>query len=462
MRNGWILRATCLGASYAEDMDPTTSLDGSWALLVAGLVGVAVGLAAAFAFRTSERTQQEVPEQPRPTLDEGVLRVLAVVRSAVIVLGLHDDVVRASAAAYALGLVRADQLVHPEIRELVSQVRRDGTVVDEEIEVTRGPLGKGRLVLAVRVAHLTNDDLVIFADDRTEARRIEEVRQDFAVNVSHELKTPVGAISLLAETLEDAAGDPQAVRHFARSTRLEAQRLAELVHDIIELSRLQGAGALIQPVAVDVDAVLTEAVDRARTVAAASEHTIVVPPPSGAVVHGDHDLLVTAVRNLVDNAVAYSPRGSSVRIGVRVVDGIVEIAVVDQGMGIPAEQRERIFERFFRVDAARSRDTGGTGLGLSIVKHVAIDHGGEVVVWSEEGRGSTFTLRIPQASATDDVRQDGAGGAENQEPPSSDGPTRGGADPGDLGLAGLYSRDRPAQLLSVLRRPFLPRKPSTI
>jgi len=380
-------------------VDTTTGLSSGWALLVAGLVGVAVGLAAAFAFRVSERAQQQVPEQPRPVLDEGVLRVLAVVRSAVIVLGPRDQVVRASAAAYALGLVRADQLVHAEVRALVGQVRREGTIVDEEVEVARGPLGKGRLVLAVRVAHLTNDDLVIFADDRTEARRIEEVRQDFAVNVSHELKTPVGAISLLAETLEDAADDPQAVRHFARSTRLEAQRLAELVHDIIELSRLQGAGALIQPVVVRVDDVVTEAVDRARTVAAASEHEIVLPPASGAVVHGDHDLLVTAVRNLVDNAVAYSPRGSAVRLGVREVDGIVEIAVVDQGMGIPAAQRERIFERFFRVDAARSRDTGGTGLGLSIVKHVALDHGGEVVVWSEEGRGSTFTLRIPAAAA---------------------------------------------------------------
>ena len=368
-------------------------------LLIAGLVGLVVGLGAAAAFRLSERSLHEVPEPQRApgSLDDGVLRVLAVVRSAVIVLGPDGRVVQASAPAYALGLVRDDRLQHGEISDLVAEVRRDESVLDDEIEVVGGSVGTRRLVLSVRVTHLTNEHVVVFADDRTEARRLEEVRQDFAVNVSHELKTPVGAIGLLAETLEDAADDPEAVRHFARSTRREAERLADLVHDVIELSRLQGAVALggLEPVAVE--AVVADAVDRAQTVAAASEHEITVQVPPGLTVTGDHDLLVTAVRNLVDNAVAYSPAGRPVVVSARSQGGVVEIAVADQGVGIPADQRERIFERFYRVDAARSRDTGGTGLGLSIVKHVAIDHGGEVVVRSREGEGSTFTLRLPRS-----------------------------------------------------------------
>lgn len=370
------------------------------------MIGLVVGVGSSVAFRHSERARyhQGVAVDAsaggplEPVLDDGIVRVLAVVRSAVIVLASDDDVVRASAAAYALGLVRGDALVHERLREMVHEVRRTGDILDEELHLPRGPSGGGRLVVAVRVAHLTNDFVVVFADDRTQARRIEEIRQDFAVNVSHELKTPVGAISLLAETLEDAADDPVAVRRFAGRTRQEAQRLAALVHDIIELSRLQGAAAALEATVVSVDDVVHDAVDRARTVANARHHEIVEPEASGLRVYGDYDLLVTALRNLVDNAVSYSPDGTPVRIAVRAEGGLVDFVVLDEGVGITAEQRERIFERFYRADPARARDTGGTGLGLSIVKHVALDHGGEVTVWSEPGRGSTFTLRIPEAS----------------------------------------------------------------
>ena len=197
--------------------------------------------------------------------------------------------------------------------------------------------------------------------------------------------------------MQSAADDPEAVRRFSARMQQEAARLSALVHEIIELSRLQVAGALSQPALVDVDAVLAEAVDRARTAAAAKGISLHPGGEAGLAVYGDHALLVTAVRNLLDNAVAYSPAGTQVGAGMRRVGDMVEIAVVDQGIGIAPDDQERVFERFYRVDPARSRDTGGTGLGLSIVKHVAASHGGEVAVWSRPGKGSTFTLRVPAA-----------------------------------------------------------------
>lgn len=368
-------------------------------VLLAGLVGVLLGVGAAFAFRASESAQRTVPPQPEPELDDGLVRTLAVLRSAAVVLDSEDRVVRASAPAYAMGLVRDGRVVPAAIRDLIAAVRRDGVIRDEELDVPRGPLGPGTLLVQVRVAQLSGEHLVVLAEDQTQARRLEAIRRDFVVNVSHELKTPVGALALLAETVEDAADDPEAVRRFAGRMQQEATRLSALVHEIIELSRLQVAGALEQVQVVDVDAVVAEAVDRARVKAEAKSVRLDVGGATGARVPGQHDLLVTAVRNLLDNAVAYSGEASHVGVGVRVQDDLVEIAVVDEGIGISAAEQERVFERFYRVDPARSRDTGGTGLGLSIVKHVAADHGGDVTVWSQPGRGSTFTLRLPRAGS---------------------------------------------------------------
>ncbi|WP_019135982.1 sensor histidine kinase [Cellulomonas massiliensis] len=371
-------------------------------VLLAGLVGVLLGVGAAFAFRASESAQRTVPPQPEPELDDGLVRTLAVLRSAAVVLDSDDRVVRASAPAYAMGLVRDGRVVPAAIRDLIAAVRRDGVIRDEELDVPRGPLGPGTLLVQVRVAQLSGEHLVVLAEDQTQARRLEAIRRDFVVNVSHELKTPVGALALLAETVEDAADDPEAVRRFAGRMQQEATRLSALVHEIIELSRLQVAGALEQVQVVDVDAVVAEAVDRARVKAEAKSVRLDVGGATGARVPGQHDLLVTAVRNLLDNAVAYSGEASHVGVGVRVQDDLVEIAVVDEGIGISAAEQERVFERFYRVDPARSRDTGGTGLGLSIVKHVAADHGGDVTVWSQPGRGSTFTLRLPRAGSEAD------------------------------------------------------------
>jgi len=370
-------------------------------LLGAGLLGVLVGLVAGLAFRFSEREQLGAPEPEPPELDEGVATVLSVLRSAAVVTTMDGRVVRASAAAHAYHLVRGDRVVHAELHDMLALVGRDGEIRDAELELPGGSLGRGTVLLEVRVAPLGARHLLLLAEDRTEARRVDAVRRDFVVNASHELKTPVGALALLAETVAEAADDPEAVRRFAARMKVEADRLAVLVHDILQLSRVQVGESKEDFVPVDVRALVGEAVDRARTSATARDITIEVGGDP-AVVLGDHDLLVTVVRNLLDNAVAYSEAGTRIGVGTTVRDkeGVVEIVVVDQGIGIPAEALSRLFERFYRVDPARSRDTGGTGLGLSIVKHVVADHGGEVTVWSEPGRGSTFTVRLPLAPAT--------------------------------------------------------------
>jgi two-component system, OmpR family, sensor histidine kinase SenX3 len=238
--------------------------------------------------------------------------------------------------------------------------------------------------------------VLLLAEDQTESRRVEEVRRDFVANTSHELKTPVGALALLAETVEDAADDPEAVRRFAGRMRQEATRLTNLVQDLITLSRIQAAEPVPDPIAVNLDAVVAEALDRCRMKASARGIELAASGPHGASVLGDEDLLTTALRNLLENAVAYSPERTRVVVTTRQPgDGSVEISVADQGIGIPARDLERIFERFYRVDPARSRATGGTGLGLAIVKHVTAAHNGKVTVWSKEGAGSTFTLRLP-------------------------------------------------------------------
>jgi len=217
--------------------------------------------------------------------------------------------------------------------------------------------------------------------------------------VSHELKTPVGALTLLAEAVQDAADDPEAVARFAKSMQREGTRLGQLVGELIDLSRLQGADPLPGSNLVQVASVIAEACDRARLVAERRDITVVRRTPADLWVRGNENQLVTAVRNLIDNAITYSPPGTRVAVHARVADGdddaVVEISVSDQGIGIAEADQARVFERFYRVDPARSRSTGGTGLGLAIVKHVATNHGGDVSVWSSEGEGSTFTVRLP-------------------------------------------------------------------
>ena len=221
-------------------------------------------------------------------------------------------------------------------------------------------------------------------------------RREFAVNVSHELKTPIGALVLLAETLDSVANDPTQVRAFAEKVGTESRRLSKLIKEIIEISRLQGAESVLTAEEFATADAVAEAVDNARLAADTRAISLTLADNPNSVVVGDRDLIVMAVRNLVDNAVAYSDEGGDVTVSVSVTDEVVSISVVDRGIGISAEDQERIFERFYRTDPARSRETGGTGLGLSIVKHIAAQHGGDVELWSELGIGSTFTLRLPR------------------------------------------------------------------
>ena len=378
-------------------------MDVTIAATLGGAAGLVIGSAAMLASRWSERSLGDAPEPDPAALPRGVGDVLSVLRSIAVVVDASDAVVTSSASAVTYGLVRHGELVHAEVRHLARQVRRDGVIREVELDLARGPVPDARVVMRVRVAALGVAHVLVLAEDHTQARRVEEVRRDFVANVSHELKTPVGGISLLAEAVLDAKDDPEAVARFAARIQVESTRLGRLVQEIVDLSRLQVADTLHEPELVEVGSVLAEAGDRVKVAAEARGIDLVVAPATPVRVFGDLELLVTAVANLLTNAVNYSDAGTRVGVGVRRLGDRVEIAVTDQGQGIPLAEQERIFERFYRVDAARSRATGGTGLGLAIVKHICANHGGEVTVWSEEGRGSTFTIMLPVAApdATD-------------------------------------------------------------
>lgn len=368
-------------------------------VIVAALLGLFVGAVATLAFHVSERERRSEHMSESGPVSEDEARMLAAVPDAAVVLDGRGDVVRANVRALQFHLVLADRLAHPQLSALVERFRERRTSQEEDLVLRRGPSDQaGVLHMHVSVAPLARDRVLILARDQTAARRLDETRRDFVANVSHELKTPVGAISLLAETVAESADEPEAVAHFSEQMKREASRLATLVQEIIDLSRLQEPDALVKAELVQVDDVVEEALDRVRVAAETHGISLVRGGERGLRVYGDEALLTTAVRNLLDNAIRYSPGAGRVSIGVKAAEGMVRIAVVDQGMGIPAEAQSRVFERFYRLDEARSRDTGGTGLGLSIVKHIAADHGGEVTLWSKEGRGSTFTLVIPQVT----------------------------------------------------------------
>ena len=416
-------------------------------LIVIAVVCLGLGAAGAFAFAPPSYDRGSNGITAGSTLEDGgVVPVLAALRSTVVVLDDDDEVLRASSAAYTFNIVRDDEVCEPRVAEMVARVRAGGDPEDAELTVARGRVdGAGHFYLYVRVAAIGRGRILVLIDDRTAAKRLEDMRRDFVANVSHELKTPVGAIALLAETVEGAVDDPGLVRNYIGRIRKESARLGVLVEEIIELSRLQEGDALVEPDDVDLDAVVAEAIDRVRTEAESKEVTLVAGGTPGLHVRGDAALVTTAVRNLLDNAIRYSGPRTRVSVGLSVdeaggsgvagatdgtdradgadgtggtdradsTDGadsggsqaaaaesagdqLVRIAVVDQGIGIAKEAQERVFERFYRVDKARSRATGGTGLGLSIVKHVAADHGGTVELWSTPGRGSTFTLVLPR------------------------------------------------------------------
>jgi two-component system, OmpR family, sensor histidine kinase SenX3 len=384
----------------------------------AALVGLALGFLLG---RSAVRRERHSPTGL--TIADLVGRVIDSSHNGVAVLNQFGDVVLHNPRAVALGIVR-NQRIDERAGKAAEQVRQAGEVVAVDLSpLERSGLGaRGPEAVLGEVRPLGDGFTVVDASDESDAVRLEATRRDFVANVSHELKTPVGALALLAEAIMDAADDPEEVRRFSGKILHEATRLGTLVTELIALSRLQGAERLPELTTVDVDEVVSEALGRCRLVAERTGIEIATDGASELLVDGDQMLLVTALGNLIDNAIAYSPDGSPVSVSRRLVDGFVEIAVTDRGIGIAPEHQQRVFERFFRVDPARSRVTGGTGLGLAIVKHVAANHGGEVRLWSQPGTGSTFTLRIP--ARADGARANGETVPEQAGPADRGRPTK--------------------------------------
>jgi two-component system, OmpR family, sensor histidine kinase SenX3 len=376
--------------------------------VLALVIGLAIG--AGVAPRIAERNRRSAARQAGITVSQMLQRIVVLSPTGVAVVDNHRDVVFMNARAQELGLVR-DRLLDDRAWSAALRVLASGDDVDIDLSGGRtvGSTGRSGLSVRGRVSLLAEEDrrfAVIYVFDDSEMARMEATRRDFVANVSHELKTPVGAMGLLAEALLESADDPETVRRFGEKMHVESQRLANMVNELIELSRLQGAERLPELEAVDVDTVVAEALSRYKVAADNAGIVIATDAPRGFKVRGDQSLLVTAMANLISNAIAYSPPGSPVSISRRVRGGNVEIAVTDRGIGIAREHQERVFERFFRVDKARSRATGGTGLGLAIVKHIAANHNGTIRLWSQPGTGSTFTLSIPAYEDADD--DDGA------------------------------------------------------
>jgi two-component system, OmpR family, sensor histidine kinase SenX3 len=400
------------------------------------LVALAAGVAAGFLLPRYRRTgpratgAAERSAGARPTeggreidIDEERIGKLGVkglarksldsLRVGVVVLDAEDEPVLVNPAARAMGLLRSGGApgtiaAHPILRTLAGQVRRTGVRREVELDLPRGRGGgpQAPLGLHLRAVALNATHVAVEAADVTESHRLARVRRDFVANVSHELKTPIGALQLLAEALLDATELPEAeladrsedltaARRFAERIHHESARMGRLVNELLELTRLQGAEPLPTPEPVALDWVIAEVVDRTRTTASAKGIEVVYTGARGATVYGSDSQVATAVTNLVENAIAYSEEDTEVSITLRESDDWIEIDVTDQGIGIAPHDVDRIFERFYRADQARSRSTGGTGLGLAIVKHIATNHGGRVDVSSTLGGGSTFTLRLP-------------------------------------------------------------------
>ncbi|MEU6858029.1 ATP-binding protein [Glycomyces sp. NPDC046736] len=387
-------------------------LRGGVARILTGLAaGAAFGAAATALMRVRGRGAARPEPRPVPVLDSRPWEAAAdLLRTGMCLVDDHNRVLYTNRAARDLGLVDDHEIISLTLRALLAQARRSGRYRDAEIEVPKQVMGEPSAV-SVRITPLPEGISVAEFQDISELHRVERVRRDFVANISHELKTPVGAMQILAEALKDAAEDPDASARFASRIQSESKRMNHLVTDLLELSRLQGAEKLPDPEPVEVDRIVAEAFDQTRIAAEEKQIELKYTGQEGAEVLGSETQLVTAVKNLVGNAISYSPEATAVEVStsVRSPSGhlagvkMVCIAVRDEGIGIPAEELDRIFERFYRVDAARSRATGGTGLGLAIVKHVAVNHGGRVEVSSMPEAGSVFTLMLPARSLPSDT-----------------------------------------------------------
>ena len=377
-------------------------MDTTQLALLALLAGVVIGGSLSAVIVVSLRMRDRARTETSLDIPDGVREVLHGMDDAAVVVDTSFTILAASAAALPFSLNEGAALPSDELRAVARSVRNADSAATSTIRLRRGaPPAEPRLVV-VRATRISPRLTLLVIRDITERERVEQMRRDFVANTSHELKTPVGAVSLLAEAIESAADDPPQVRIFAARLTAEAARLAQLTSRIMNLSRLQAADELTEERIVSVDEVVASAVDAHAIQSDSAGVPVVRGGTRGLHVRGDAQVLGEAVGNLIANAIAYSPRGSNVGVGVKLEGGVVEIAVTDRGIGIAEGDQERVFERFYRADQARSRRTGGSGLGLAIVKHAVQRHGGEVRLWSRPGRGSTFTIRLPQADSPDD------------------------------------------------------------
>lgn len=326
-------------------------------------------------------------------------RLISVLATAGFVVDDSLAVLRATNSAIALGLVSGRVIRSNEIRRLARQAKDSDSTQEVEFELTINAEGDIRYLKARAVA-IGEGFVLVLVEDSTEERDFETIRRDFIANVTHEIKTPIGAITLLSEAMEGALDDPQQMHRFAESLRREARRLSNLVTEIIQLSRVESSDILANAHPVNIGAIIREAIERTVVIAEAKNITINAKYPDDILVMGDGELLTVAVKNLLENAIQYSDSSQQVGVGVTTRNGHVDVIVTDQGVGIPADEQPRVFERFYRVDESRDRTTGGTGLGLSLVKHISMSHRGEVTLFSQQGVGSTFTIRLPRLVST--------------------------------------------------------------
>jgi len=349
------------------------------------------------------RREKSINTEERRDLPMLLLNTLNQLDGASLIVAPGEIAIFANLEAEKLGILRDGRIQSEELLASIRVVRRTNIKQTGTIEIARGPIGEGKREITVNVIPLSQGELVlVMLRDESEAQRVHEVRRDFVANISHELKTPIGALSLLSEAVMEAKDDSESVTKFASRMQIEAKRLTDLVQEIIQLSRVQDSDPLHEAEVLLASDLIKEALDQCRTTADARKISLFFQESKDTYIQGDHDQMTMAVNNLIENAINYSPAGTKVSVSTSAENGIISIAVSDQGIGIPEAEVERIFERFYRVDPARSRETGGTGLGLSIVKHIVTKHGGEISVWSSENVGSTFTIRLPIHESIED------------------------------------------------------------
>ena len=371
---------------------------------LAFLLGVVVTALAVWAYnriaRWRDRNRERLTEDESRVNTVSQLLNLAVQGSptGIAIMNRSGRVLMSNSRAHDMSIVH-DRSINPEVWDTAQLAFDDLETHTIDLDLPRRATGSRirNVSVVVKPLALTHNAYVIaYATDESENVRMESARRDFVANVSHELKTPVGGMSLLAEALLQDPSDEVMVEHFGEKLLKESHRMGDMIADLISLSKLQGAEALPEMSPVRIDDVIDEAMTRNQVTADNREITLTRSPATGIEVVGDQSLLTAAVSNLVSNAINYSPNGQPVSISQKVVrEDVVLVRVTDRGIGIAPEDQKRVFERFYRVDKARSRSTGGTGLGLAIVKHVVANHGGNIKLWSRPGTGSTFTIELP-------------------------------------------------------------------